>query len=163
MNWKLLFEKQIELDAYITNNHDLSESNLFEQKILALFVELGELANETRCFKFWSMKERNAKSVILEEYVDNIHFLLSLGLEKNLTFHEIEYEKNNVSETTQFNKIFDYLTRFKNEATKDNYLKLFEAYLQLADILGFTDEARSEEHTSELQSRGHLVCRLLLE
>src|SRR5690625_7098415 len=25
------------------------------------------------------------------------------------------------------------------------------------------EEARSEEHTSELQSRGHLVCRLLLE
>src|SRR5437870_10942769 len=26
-----------------------------------------------------------------------------------------------------------------------------------------TDTERSEEHTSELQSRGHLVCRLLLE
>src|SRR5215510_16160472 len=26
-----------------------------------------------------------------------------------------------------------------------------------------TRRARSEEHTSELQSRGHLVCRLLLE
>src|SRR5690625_6456066 len=26
-----------------------------------------------------------------------------------------------------------------------------------------TSEDRSEEHTSELQSRGHLVCRLLLE
>src|SRR5207253_6663978 len=26
-----------------------------------------------------------------------------------------------------------------------------------------TWEMRSEEHTSELQSRGHLVCRLLLE
>src|SRR5690625_7048252 len=26
-----------------------------------------------------------------------------------------------------------------------------------------TPGARSEEHTSELQSRGHLVCRLLLE
>src|SRR5690625_33114 len=25
------------------------------------------------------------------------------------------------------------------------------------------DNVRSEEHTSELQSRGHLVCRLLLE
>src|SRR5437870_10278200 len=25
------------------------------------------------------------------------------------------------------------------------------------------ETARSEEHTSELQSRGHLVCRLLLE
>src|SRR5690625_6438547 len=27
----------------------------------------------------------------------------------------------------------------------------------------FTAFLRSEEHTSELQSRGHLVCRLLLE
>src|SRR5207253_6925903 len=37
-------------------------------------------------------------------------------------------------------------------------------------LLGLTDQdyphcvrIRSEEHTSELQSRGHLVCRLLLE
>src|SRR5690625_6530524 len=28
---------------------------------------------------------------------------------------------------------------------------------------GLSSAARSEEHTSELQSRGHLVCRLLLE
>src|SRR5437870_6748673 len=28
---------------------------------------------------------------------------------------------------------------------------------------GWSNVARSEEHTSELQSRGHLVCRLLLE
>src|SRR5690625_6836978 len=27
----------------------------------------------------------------------------------------------------------------------------------------YISEVRSEEHTSELQSRGHLVCRLLLE
>src|SRR6202045_4757804 len=27
----------------------------------------------------------------------------------------------------------------------------------------WSQHARSEEHTSELQSRGHLVCRLLLE
>src|SRR2546422_5263530 len=30
-------------------------------------------------------------------------------------------------------------------------------------ILEFPDNKRSEEHTSELQSRLHLVCRLLLE
>src|SRR5690625_6853854 len=28
---------------------------------------------------------------------------------------------------------------------------------------GFDPPPRSEEHTSELQSRGHLVCRLVLE
>src|SRR5207253_5466052 len=30
-------------------------------------------------------------------------------------------------------------------------------------IIALTVRERSEEHTSELQSRGHLVCRLLLE
>src|SRR5690625_7000826 len=37
---------------------------------------------------------------------------------------------------------------------------------QLAGMRGLMarpDGSRSEEHTSELQSRGHLVCRLLLE
>src|SRR3989442_5436794 len=29
--------------------------------------------------------------------------------------------------------------------------------------VGIFEDARSEEHTSELQSRPHLVCRLLLE
>src|SRR5690625_6243763 len=37
----------------------------------------------------------------------------------------------------------------------------------LLDVFGYQAERkmerRSEEHTSELQSRGHLVCRLLLE
>src|SRR5439155_21018851 len=31
------------------------------------------------------------------------------------------------------------------------------------EFLAAVAERRSEEHTSELQSRGHLVCRLLLE
>src|SRR5207253_10849273 len=37
--------------------------------------------------------------------------------------------------------------------------KLFQKFTRLFDKRAM----RSEEHTSELQSRGHLVCRLLLE
>src|SRR5690625_7040520 len=33
----------------------------------------------------------------------------------------------------------------------------------IAAIIDRVNSRRSEEHTSELQSRGHLVCRLLLE
>src|SRR5690625_5334020 len=50
------------------------------------------------------------------------------------------------------------------------YCWLRDAALSLETLLthGHVDAAvgwreRSEEHTSELQSRGHLVCRLLLE
>src|SRR5690625_5491844 len=39
-----------------------------------------------------------------------------------------------------------------------------EMYTPMSGIALATPSAmRSEEHTSELQSRGHLVCRLLLE
>src|SRR5690625_6448057 len=40
--------------------------------------------------------------------------------------------------------------------------KVHDDYLEALLDLG-QDEVRSEEHTSELQSRGHLVCRLLHE
>src|SRR5437660_11724749 len=42
--------------------------------------------------------------------------------------------------------------RFFRDWVSDRYLELLRQSL-----------SRSEEHTSELQSRGHLVCRLLLE
>src|SRR3989442_10802528 len=46
-------------------------------------------------------------------------------------------------------------------------LPLLELYLLLSILLAqqlqHADALRSEEHTSELQSRPHLVCRLLLE
>src|SRR5690606_41998315 len=41
-------------------------------------------------------------------------------------------------------------------------IKLAQALVHDPDLL-FLDEPRSEEHTSELQSRENLVCRLLLE
>src|SRR3712207_6905292 len=40
----------------------------------------------------------------------------------------------------------------------------YEKYRQeFFDVFGFALDPRSEEHTSELQSRQYLVCRLLLE
>src|SRR5690625_5733958 len=41
--------------------------------------------------------------------------------------------------------------------------KFFRLDAHIERFLSSIDKLRSEEHTSELQSRGHLVCRLLLE
>lgn len=130
---------QAELDKYIVRKHDLVEKDLFNEKYLALLVELGELANETRCFKFWSTKPRNEISVILEEYVDNIHFILSLGIEKGYLFETITLESHTASETEQFNRVFAACTAFHQDPTQFNYMKLFENYLQLGKILGFSE------------------------
>src|SRR5690625_7036173 len=44
-----------------------------------------------------------------------------------------------------------------------SWLQQTREYQQYEEIKKEIDGLRSEEHTSELQSRGHLVCRLLLE
>src|SRR5687768_18540331 len=57
--------------------------------------------------------------------------------------------------------LFPYTTLFRSLATAPRFQ---EAHILLARaLLGQNRIERSEEHTSELQSRLHLVCRLLLE
>src|SRR5207253_4905434 len=47
-------------------------------------------------------------------------------------------------------------------ALQDAYGQAMETAADAAEVMR-KSASRSEEHTSELQSRGHLVCRLLLE
>src|SRR5437870_10349042 len=66
--------------------------------------------------------------------------------------------------------LFPYTTLFRSrdEATRRKVLTTFTYDTSRCMFCGLCEDAcptdcRSEEHTSELQSRGHLVCRLLLE
>jgi dimeric dUTPase (all-alpha-NTP-PPase superfamily) len=55
MNLQKLFELQRKLDEHIEKEHPRQEGeDRLAKKILALQVELGELANEWRGFKYWS-------------------------------------------------------------------------------------------------------------
>jgi len=144
MNWDQLYKTQKELDTYIIKKQAIpTEQKVFLDKILALFVELGELANETRCFKFWSKKERNEREVILEEFVDGVHFILSLGLDKGFRYSgEVVQQKleEEAPETTLFTNVFNACTFFQASPTKENYNHLFHSYLRLANKLGFEEE-----------------------
>lgn len=70
MNLYKLFKIQAKLDEKIVKEKGLEGQDLLDKKILALQVELGELANEWRGFKFWSndQKPRTVK------YIENRHF-----------------------------------------------------------------------------------------
>ncbi len=73
-------EKQLKLDAYIKDNADIkSEQQYWEDRIIALMVELGEVSNEIRFFKYWSKKPASEKEIIIDELVDCLHFAFSLG------------------------------------------------------------------------------------
>mgnify|MGYP001239099205 FL=1 len=87
MNLNSLFEKQKELDEYIAKEKGLDKKHTLE-KITALSIELGELMNEfPELFKFWSNKKNNREKGLVE-YVDAVHFALSIGIDMGYTEHK---------------------------------------------------------------------------
>src|SRR5690625_7855192 len=71
--------------------------------------------------------------------------------------------------------LFPYTTLFRSQRCREirersarcQAAAAMSVFMQVEGLSGVRSEcfhpSRSEEHTSELQSRGHLVCRLLLE
>src|SRR5690625_6574547 len=59
--------------------------------------------------------------------------------------------------------LFPYTTLFRSCGKRQDSHKQYAHPYQTHACPSTWSFPRSEEHTSELQSRGHLVCRLLLE
>src|SRR5690625_6474407 len=91
-------------------------------------------------FQFFNLEEVAAKDKLEEQY---IHVFINEDGSARITEKRVAY----LTEGTE------------------NYIVI--GNLGESTILDFVvsenGKTRSEEHTSELQSRGHLVCRLLLE
>lgn len=161
MNLSKLFEMQRELDEYIEREHPRKpKEDRLAKKILALLVELGELANEWRGFKFWSYDqkprtkvhktytsvlgiEKNYSNPLLEEYVDCLHFILSIGLE--LDIPEIYGTETKWDELTSVETDItqQFLLVFENVNTLVHvidWLNLFADFYILGELLGFTWE-----------------------
>lgn len=167
---------QADLDKHILENHNLSGKDLYLQKKTALLVELGELANELRFFKFWSIDRKSrftipcsgckgtgslrgdvqsfrscpvchgtgedtSKNPALEEYVDCLHFILSISLDirsqeerQRLWEYALPLHYNNLDE--QFGQLF-----YEISGNLSSKLELVINYfLGLGELIGFTEE-----------------------
>ncbi|MGY0693120.1 dUTP diphosphatase [Virgibacillus sp. FSP13] len=161
MDWQKLFTMQKQLDFYIETNQNVIGKDLFQEKMLALFVEIGELANETRCFKFWSTKSKSEEDVILAEYVDGLHFILSLGIDNGYQYEPRALRQILNKETEQFNQVFEACVLFKQDPSQANYRNMFECYLQLSQVIGFDEKSvymaylKKNEVNYERQDQGY--------
>lgn len=141
LNLQKLFETQKVLRDRINYN----EPDRFDKLILALLVEIGECANELpEVFKFWSHKKNNYKRA-LEEYVDVLHFILELGIELGFTDIELRLEKEK-NITNQFIELSGqahdlyFQMRMTGRVTRNVYERLFDYFISLGEMLGFTWE-----------------------
>lgn len=186
MNLAPLFEAQRKLDEKIVKEKGLEGQYLLDKKILALQVELAELANEWRVFKFWSEnQEPNAGQTcpncegachylayagtsaeqekncdvcngdgeinpLLEEYVDCLHFILSIGndIEIKLT-EQLPGVFVNYTTLDSFEITFFYIAKFSERRTSLLYKNILIIFTHLGNLLGFTWEQIEQAYFSK--------------
>ena len=150
INLAKLFQTQKLLDNRIVDEHNLQGQDLLPKKILALQVELGELANELpEVFKFWSNKKNNYEKA-LEEYADGLHFILSIGNDISLANVSIKNLDGEFKDTLECFRHcnnwvvnLDYTlheTACYISTIEKVYKNLISVFLELGEMLGFTTD-----------------------
>mgnify|MGYP001264843790 CR=1 FL=1 len=142
MNPTKLFKKQKTLRDKIIKQHNLQGKALLKNYILALQVEIGELANEWRGFKHWSLNKKMNRYAALEEFADCLSFILEIGLEIDVIPSYIkDIQKSTI--TDQFNELYYICANLlycyeKGYGVANQYYYLFEHFIGLGRLLGFT-------------------------
>lgn len=136
-----MIEMQRQLDKYIMDKQGVEYTDEVSDKVrLALFVELGELFNELpSIFKYWKPNAVDNHDNALVEYVDCLHFAISL--------HYFNYD-DEVELCTfplhgqcaykNLNEILDYI--FIIDTDMYHPSNLLSEILNLGHYLGFTWE-----------------------
>ncbi len=132
----LLFAKQSELDKRIHADKNVDYSSTLVERKLALLVELGEFANATRSFKFWSIKASESKERLLDEYADVLHFLLSLGLAKNF---RVEKAPKIKALSTLIFDVYQKFEAFLISESLPDYKSAFASFLAISKVTNFSE------------------------
>lgn len=145
MDLEKLYKLQEKLDRHILamNKVEMSSQKLLDNTILALLVEVGELANTTRCFKHWSTKGMMEKEVVLDELADVWHFYLSIGNQLNIKLNKcnVGMTKHRHKETQIFNNIYFWILRLQEFPDNEvNYIQIGWTLNHLSWKLRFTDK-----------------------
>lgn len=148
MNLNVLFEKQAELDQYICEKQNIKTEEIFKKKITAFIVELSELANEIQFFKYWKNEVVVDHQKAVEEYIDVIHF--SISLSNDLGIHDFEYNPTEIQDfTTIFIGLTNLATVLSLSKDKEHAKKLLNNVIALGYQLGLTEDRVIEEYNKK--------------
>lgn len=150
-----LYQLQAELDATIAKNHGTNYESTQDDRLMALIVEIGELANETRCFKYWSNKGPSPREKLLDEYADGMHFLLSLGLPLNISKTRYEIVRSSARLTRQFHLLYQATVELVESYDISHYTIAYQIFLNLIPSLGFSVEEVITAYKTKLNVNYH--------
>ncbi len=106
---------------------------------LELLVEIGELANETRCFKYWSKKDIDHE-LVGYELADTIIMTLCFFNYLNIDLKIVRIDKIDRNIIDLFFEVYELATKFSQTEDNETIIKLFVLLINIGYYLGFTDD-----------------------
>lgn len=138
-DWNIIYKNNRRLDEIFYEKYSEIEPDYFRKNAIEFLVELGEFVNETKCFKYWSIKKPN-KEDVLEEFADTITMCLYFLGDLDSTLDDIpeHIESNDVLEVLNylFNKGSYIMIDYNELLMKD----IFSNLLYVGKLLDLKEE-----------------------
>ena len=136
--WNKVYLENRRLDETYIKRYG-SDPKYYEKNCLGLLVEIGELANETKCFKYWSIKKAD-KDDTLEEYADCITLIFCIFTKLNISIENIpeHYYSNDIIE--MFNEVFNEASKLMHNKGSNLAKLIFSNLLHIGKLLEFSSE-----------------------
>lgn len=134
-----IYQRNKELDHIFMKKYEEKEPQYFEKNCIEFLVEFGEFVNETRCFKYWSIKKANMDDVY-EELADCITMILTMFYVLDLEIDTLKEHRKTKDVLELINYIYSLgsklMTRLNEDLVKDILSNLF----YLAELLELDKE-----------------------
>ena len=135
-----IYNRNKKLDDIFMNKYIDTEDKLYEKNCLELIVELCELANESKCFKYWTINKPN-KELVLEEFADSLLMVLYMFNTYNVEFVSTVDADSSDDILDEFNVIIRMCTNLMNrDNITDMFLKeIFTRLIHIGKLLLLSD------------------------
>lgn len=131
-----IYNENKKLDKIFLDVYGNSEDIILKNK-LELLVELGELCNESKCFKYWSKKEAD-KELVLEEYADVLLMIFYFFRELDISLEEEFPKENNLNLIDEFMYLYEKISIFNKQYNKELLKDIFINFIRLGKLLNLT-------------------------
>lgn len=139
-NYNIVYNENKKLDEAFDVLYDNHNEDIVRKNILELLVEISELANETRCFKYWSVKKVDNREEILEEFADCMLMSLYFCNMIELDIENISLEDTESDIIKQFLKLYEISSKLSISLEKDTIIDILINLVNLGKLLNFSEE-----------------------
>lgn len=154
--WENYYQKNKKLDEEFNSKYQENEPEFYEKNCIELLIEIGEFINETKCFKYWSIKSPN-KEKMLEELAECLNMIFYFYGLLNLDITDFTNTKIEKNRLKQINHIYNLSTNLFNNLNEQDIKNIFVNLLDFAYSL----DIQEEELLEKLEEKHQIIYNRL--